>query len=176
VTSPLLQIVVADANGLINLMCGGGLDLGARLPGFELVVPNHVREEITNPDQRTALDSAVVRRICRVAPITEEEDIVLFADLTAYLGRGDAACLVLAQRNGWTVLSDEKGRFRREVASRLGNDRIVGTADLFRPRDGAGLLTIEDGDASKSSLEKQRPQRSPRPFRETISVAPRGGR
>lgn len=57
--TPVLRIVVTDSNVLINLMHVSRLDLLRSLPGHEFVVPDHVREEITNPDQRAALDAAI---------------------------------------------------------------------------------------------------------------------
>ena len=42
-------IVVADANVLINLMHVARLDLCARIPGHDFVVPDHVREEFLDP-------------------------------------------------------------------------------------------------------------------------------
>ncbi len=52
-------IVVTDANVLIDLMHVARLDLCSRLPGHEFVVPDHVREEIIDANQRMALDDAV---------------------------------------------------------------------------------------------------------------------
>ncbi len=155
-TAPPLQIVVADANVLINLMHVARLNLCATLPGLEFVVPDHVRKEITRPEQRTMLDRAVADGLFRSASLTEPNDVALFGELTVHLGRGEAACLVLAVRNGWTVASDEKGRFRREAASRIGTERILGTADLYVRAIRAGLLTIEEADSDKATLEERR--------------------
>jgi hypothetical protein len=70
----------------------------------------------------------------------------VFAELTTVLGRGEAACVVLATTHGWTVLSDEKGRFRRVVEGRIGAGRLMGTADCLRPRDpGRANLNIGRG-------------------------------
>ena len=44
-------IIVTDANVLINLLHVARLDLCARLPGLEFVVPDHVHEEITDSAQ-----------------------------------------------------------------------------------------------------------------------------
>ena len=57
---------------------------------------------------------------------------------------------------GWTVASDEKGRFRREAQDRLGSDRVIGTADLFILAIRCRLLTIEEADADKLTLEVRR--------------------
>lgn len=58
-TTDAHTIIVTDANVLINLMQVTRLDMCARLPGYEFVVPDHVREEITEPSQRSALDEAI---------------------------------------------------------------------------------------------------------------------
>jgi hypothetical protein len=68
-TTPQI-IVVTDANVLINLMHVARLDLCSRLPGYEFVVPDHVREEITDANQRMALDDAVLRSVVRIEAIT----------------------------------------------------------------------------------------------------------
>lgn len=171
-TDRVQRIVVSDANVLINLMRAGRLELCRDLPGLEFVVPDHVREEITVPEQREALDDAVADGLFQIAAITEPKDIALFADLTVHLGRGEAACLVLAARNGWTVASDEKRRFRREAVNRIGEDRIIGTADLFIRSIRAGLLTIEEADADKTLLEERRFRMPFRSFRECVPGAP----
>lgn len=165
------RIVVTDANVLINLMHVARLDVCARLPDHEFIVPDHVREEITVSEQREALDRAAAEGHIEIAALTAPEDITLFADLTLHLGRGEAACLVLAVRHGWTVASDEKRRFRREAVERIGEDRIIGTADLFIRSIRAGLLTIEEADADKALLEQRRFRMPFESFRERVPEA-----
>ena len=53
------RVVVADTSVLINLIHVSRLDLCGRLPGFEFVVPDRVRAEVTRAQQRDALDLAV---------------------------------------------------------------------------------------------------------------------
>ncbi len=172
-TDPLLTIVVSDANVLINLMHVARLDLCTRLPGLEFVVPDHVRDEITGANQRSMLDRAVAEGHLSIATITDPDGITLFAELIRRLGRGEAACLVLAVKNGWTVASDEKRRFQREAAARIGKDRIIGTADIFMVAIRAGLLTLDEADADKEKLEKQRFKMPFGSFREVIGGASR---
>ena len=159
-------IVVADACVLINLMQVSRLDLCARLPGLELVVPEHVREEVVR--QRALLDDAISRGVVRIEAITDVSAFTLFARLTERLGRGEAACLAMAVEKGWLVASDEKGRFRREAEERLGKGRLLGTADLFVKAINAGLLTIEEADADKAVLEARRFRMSFESFRELL--------
>ncbi len=167
-TSPPFRTVVTDANVLINLMHVARVDLCGELPDLEFVVPDHVREEITTAESRATLDEAVANGIFEIAEITEPEDIALFADLTRRLGRGESACLVLADRHGWTVASDEKRRFRREAVSRIGTDRILGTADLYIRAIRAGLITVDQADADKATLEDRRFKMPFESFRELV--------
>ncbi len=161
--------IVADANVLINLMHVARLELCANLPGLEFVVPDHVREEIMLPEQRTTLDQAVAAGTFEVTSITKPDDIALFANLTRHLGRGESACLVLAVRHGWTVASDEKRRFRREAIHRIGEDRLIGTADLFIRAIRHSLITIDEADADKATLEERRFKMPFGSFREVVA-------
>ena len=167
-TTPSRRIVVADANVLINLMHVARLDMCARLRGYEFVVPDHVREEITEPAQRAALDDAVTRGVFRIEAITDLNTVALFAELTVHIGRGEAACLAIAVEKGWTLASDEKKRFRREAETRLGKDRLIGTAELFVLAIQAGLLAIDEADADKAVLEQRRFKMPFRSFRDLM--------
>lgn len=160
-----------DANVLINLIHVDRLELFAELPDLEFVIPDHVRIEIKLPDQRAALDSAIDRGLLRIELITDPKDIAMFVELTKQLGRGEAACLVLALRHGWTVASDEKRRFRREAVSRIGDDRIIGTVDLFVRAINSDLITIDESDTDKALLEERRFRMPFRSFHEIVSVA-----
>lgn len=152
-TGPLSCIVVTDANVLINLIHVGRMGLCGQLAGYEFVVPDHVREEITDANQRTALDEAISNGVFRVEAIVDPNSIELFGQLGLRLGRGESACLTLAIERCWLVASDEKKRFRREAESRIGKDRIIGTPDLFVLAIQAGLLTVEEANADKITLE-----------------------
>lgn len=169
-TSPALTIVIADANVLINLMHVEQLDLCSKLPGLRFVLPDHVQEEVRIPTQRAKLESAIGEGLLEVVSIAEPADICFFAQLTTHLGRGESACLVLAVRNGWTVASDERRRFRREATQRIGPERILGTADLYVRAIRTGCLTIEQADADKEVLETRRFKMRFPSFRELLAT------
>lgn len=166
--APAPRVVVTDANVLINLVHVGRLDLCAQLPGHEFVVPDHVSAEISKDVQRAALDSAVARGVVRVESITSLEAVGFFTDLTVHIGRGEAACLALANERGWSIASDEKRCFRREAVRLIGSDRILGTADLVVLAIRAGLLTVEEADADKAVLERHRFKMSFASFRDLM--------
>jgi predicted nucleic acid-binding protein len=168
-----LRIVVTDANVLINLIHVGRLDVLSALEGYEFVVPADVREEITDLDQRAALEEAIGRSFFRIEHVTELETVALVAELRARLGTGESACLALAHRRGWTVASDEKGRFRREAEKRIGPERILGTADIFLMAIQGGRMTIAEADADKVALEGHRFRMPFTSFRELVRAADR---
>lgn len=171
-TDPTVRIVVADANFLINLIHVARLGFCSDLPGHEFMVPDHVRQEVSHPAQRTNLDHALESGALTPVSITEPADICEFAELITRLGRGEAACLVLAERHGWTVASDEKRRFRREAVSRIGENRLIGTADLFVLAIRAGLISIEEADADKDVLASRRFKMPFRSFSEKVQATP----
>ena len=69
-------------------------------------------------DANVLINFMHVGRLSLCAELPNLEFVV--PDHVRHLGRGEAACLVLAEKNGWTVASDEKGRFRREAVARIG--------------------------------------------------------
>jgi predicted nucleic acid-binding protein len=145
--------VVTDSNVLINLMHVSRLGLLGRIPGHEFVVPDHVREEITNADQREALDAAIDAGVVRLESITDLDVLTSFTELIVHIGRGEAACIALAAKYGWSIASDERRRFRREAVARVGVSRLFGTPELFVMAIEAGLLTVDQADADKLVLE-----------------------
>lgn len=155
-TRPPLRIVVTDANILINLMLVGRLDLCWNLPGYEFIVPEHVRTEIVRPEQREPLETAITDGNLKVESITELKGLVLFADLAERMGKGEAACIAIAESHGWSIASDEKGRFRKEAVARIGAKGLMDTPGIFVLGIQAGLLTIVEADQAKLSLETQR--------------------
>ncbi len=162
------RIVVMDANVLINLLHVARLGLCNSLPGLEFVIPDLVYGEIKEPGQRRSLESAINAGDLEVASITEPGDLSSLAELTTRLGRGEAACLVLAVKHGWLIASDEKGRFRREAVERIGEENLIGTPDLFIRAINSDLITVEEADAAKLELERQRFRMTFRSFRERV--------
>lgn len=167
-TAPLRRIVVTDANVLINLMHVSRLGMLADIPNHEFVVPEHVREEITIPEQRTTLDAALTAGWLKLEIIDDLGAITVFAELSAYVGRGEAACLAIAEQRGWHIASDEKKRFLREAIARVGIGGVLTTVDLFVLAIKAGLVTIEEADADKHTLEGKRFKVSFGSYRELV--------
>jgi predicted nucleic acid-binding protein len=147
------QIVVTDANILINLTHVGRLGLLGSLPGFTFVVAPDALAEVVLPDQKQQIEGALAAGILRIEELSSPETIALFAELRHLMGAGEGASLALAVHMGWAVASDEKRAFRREALARLGPGRILTTPGLYVLAIRAGLLSIAEADADKARLE-----------------------
>ncbi len=155
VSSPT-RIIVTDANVLINLIHIDLLGILGQLSGYKFVLPDHVDTEITDEEQRFALNEAVDNGVVTKVSVTEIAAIDLYAELALVMGSGEAACLALAVTENWIVASDEKRRFRREARDRLGEGRILTTPGLILLAIRAGIMTVEEADQAKAVLETKR--------------------
>ncbi len=162
------RVVVTDANIIINLIHADRLALLGALQRYEFVVPEDVVGEIAVPSQREALEAAITGGLLRRETITAPHELARYAELRQVVGRGEAACLALAESRGWLIASDEKRRFRREVLTRLGSGRIVTTPGLFVLAIRAGAISVEEADDAKTILERNRFRMGFRSFREVI--------
>lgn len=150
------QLVVTDANILINLFHIGRLSILGALAQFEFVVPDEVVAEILHEEQSVALQAAIGASHLTIVGFQNTEDLTAFAALTSFLGKGESACLALAQQRGWWVASDEGGAFRREAQQRLGPGRLINTPGLLLSAIRTGVLTVEEADTAKGVLEQHR--------------------
>ena len=144
-----------------------------RLPGFNFVVTPDVVAEIVLPSQKEQVDNAVAADALRVEGLAGPEMLALFAELRRLMGTGEAASLALAVHKGWSVASDEKRSFRREALARLGAGRILTTPGLYVVAIRSGLLSVEEADADKATLEACRFNMDFRSFRDLVAAARR---
>lgn len=149
-------LVVADTCVLINFMRVGRLDLVCRHRGFRLVVTEHVRAEILDPVQADLLATAISLGNIEEVMVTDPAELALFATLNAVLGHGESAAIAVAALRGWHIATDEKGRTRREVETRLGRGRLLTTPDLLLSCIRSGSLTLSEADAIKDALAASR--------------------
>src|SRR5271169_6473150 len=94
---PPSRVVLTDANVLINLTHVSRLNLFGRIPGYEFVLPDHVLLEILQPEQRTAVEATIHAGHLRVEAIRELPVLIVFAELKERMGRGESACLAIAE-------------------------------------------------------------------------------
>lgn len=152
---------VQDANVLIDLANAGLLDR-LPLPDFRFCAVDAVLEEITETDQRAAVDKAVAAGVLGICSLAAEEfgRAVSLRQADARVSLPDVLSLVLAQSLGGILLTGD--RPLRELAENLRTethgvfwllDRMV-RANRLRPveavsamdamlRDGARLPVVE---------------------------------
>ncbi len=149
-------VVVTDANVIINFIHIEQLDLLCALPGLKFVVPEHVVDEITDPDQKKVLETALNNNHLERIMITELAEMENYVELHRILGQGEAACLAIAKYRGYRVASDEKRVFRRLVLERIGHNRLLTTSDLILHAVRSRLTTVVEADQWKERLQEHR--------------------
>lgn len=160
------RIVVSDANVLINLLHIDRLDLIVELEGYEFLIPENVNAEITRDRER--LDEFIQAGWLTVITLNTVPALELYADLVQRMGKGEAACLALAEVNGWLISSDEKKAFLREVEKRLAPGSLITTPGLMLLGIRANLMTLEEADVAKALLEVRKFRMSFGSFRELL--------
>jgi predicted nucleic acid-binding protein len=161
------RIVVTDSSVLINFIHASRLDILGSLAPWTFVFPDHVEKEITRPDQIRTLLVAVRKGFLRLERTTEMRELDRFSELIrAGLGRGEAACLAMALERGWTVASDERGRFLRIAYQQLGEKRLVNTPGLLLLAIRRRVISIDEADRIKAELERKRFRMKFRSFRD----------
>ena len=119
------RVVVTDANVLINLIHVGRLDLLGSLSAYEFVVPPEVEAEVSIPEQAQALDHAFDAGHIERLAFSGTAELEIYAELSSLIGKGEAACLAMAEVQGWTIASDERRRFLRFAKERLGPGEVT---------------------------------------------------
>ena len=168
-----IRVVVTDANVLINLIHVGRLGLLGTLPGYKFVVPPEVEAEVRIPAQAQELAHAFDVGHVERTSFSGIEELEAYAELVRTIGRGEAACLAMAQVRGWYVASDERRRFLRHAEERLGPGRVLNTAGIFVLAIRAGVLTVEEADQHKCALEEHRFKMRFSSFRDLLGTEPK---
>ena len=161
-------LVVADSSFLINFLVLDRTDLLGRLTKFHFHVLNHVRAEIRYDDQCARLEAAVENGVVTEIEITEPSEILLYDELRQFLGDGESASLAVAVSRRWVIAADEKGRFRRELFGRLGENYLLDTAGALVTAIKTGVITMEQAEALRAQLRENRFEMDPRPFDELL--------
>ncbi|RME42013.1 MAG: hypothetical protein D6791_18780, partial [Chloroflexi bacterium] len=149
-------VVVSDANVVINFIHIDRLDLLARLPEMHFVVPEQVVAEITDAAQAGQLREALTRGDLDKVRMTDTAEIARYAELARTLGRGESACLALAEARGWALASDERRAFRRAAVEGIDERRLLTTPALILCAIRTGLVTVAEADSWKALLERRR--------------------
>ena len=151
-----VRIVVTDTSVLINLIHVDRLGLLGSLPGLEFVVPPEVESEVSVVAQTQARARAIGTDHLRRQSFRTTAELQRYAQHAQVLGKGEAACLAMAEVHGWSIASDERGKFPNLASLRLGEARILNTPGVFVLAIRANLITIDEADHDKRLLARHR--------------------
>ena len=157
-----------DASVLINFLRLERLDILAAIGDIDFVVPEQVVEEITVPQQIQTLNAAIRGGQLRSERSTTPDELASYAYFRQFMGRGEAACLSIAEQRGWLVAVDERGRFLRIARERIGEGRILNTPGILLLAIRAGLLSVDEADVLKARLETHRYRMKFNSFRDVL--------
>jgi len=150
------RIVVADTWVLINFLKIDRLDLLCEHSGYRILITEHVRDEVTRPEEVAVLEAGLEAGIMDEVELREMPAQELFAELNRVLGRGEAAAIAMAAVEGHAVALDEKGRARREARDRLGEGRLLTTPGVLLRCIELRVLTVDEADEIKDELAGRR--------------------
>ena len=145
--------VALDACVLINFLNVDRISILGELPQYRFYIPDAVHDEVIRPEQRRGLAIAYQKGIVYREDTPQIEENKVIAELTRSMGKGEAACLAAAQCRGWMLASDEKGKFKKMAVERIGQERIIGTADILCAAIRGSIITVPQADEIKANLE-----------------------
>lgn len=151
-----LPIVVCDSCVLINFFNGECSGLLCNRGDCQIVITEHVKGEITEQWQIEILENLLSQGGIQQIEVTDPAELEIFAELVAVLGRGEAAAIAVAQNRGWVIATDETGRTKREIISRIGRERLLTTPDLILRSIRAGVISVTRADEIKLRMEQRR--------------------
>jgi predicted nucleic acid-binding protein len=129
------------------------MDLLESLVSYRFHCALEVSREVVRPVQAERLDQAIRAGILDLMEIVDLAEIALVTDLLhEQLGRGESACLALAESRGWVLASDERGRFRRLATERIGEGRLMTTREALEHAVTVGLLEGSEARALAEDL------------------------
>lgn len=161
-------LVVTDASFLINFLAIDRLDILGALTQFRFHVLNHVEAEIRRDDQQARLGAGLAAGVLQPVEITDPDEILLYDMFRRYLGDGESACLALGARRRWVVAADEKGRFRRELFDRLGEDHLLNTLGALLCALRTGIIDVNEATQLRDQLRVNRFDMDQRPFEQLL--------
>lgn len=103
------NVVVVDTSVLINFLHLGRLDVLDELP-FRFLIPEEVRGEVDGdeyPEQERKLNQALEYEILELITVTEASITNQIARYTETFGKGESACLALAEAKSCGIACDD---------------------------------------------------------------------
>jgi predicted nucleic acid-binding protein len=141
---------------LINFALVDRFDLLTTLAEFRFCIPADVWEEIERPELRELIGQHLHSGELQLVRLDSPEELALFAVYRQVLGKGESACLAIAETRGWAIATDESKdrKWRRTIAGKT--LQILNTQTLILRSIHAGRISVQEADAIKARLESNR--------------------
>ncbi len=159
-------LVVVDSSFLINFLAINRMDILGGVRQFKFHIANHVKAEILKDEQPMRLEAAIAASIITEIEITDLDEVGLYDEVRKVLDDGEAASLAIAVRRRWVIAADERGRFRKELFARLGEDYLLDTPGALVASIKSGVIGLEEAEIIREQLRENRFEMDRRPFEE----------
>jgi predicted nucleic acid-binding protein len=148
------MLIVADTSVLLNFLKIGREQLLTQLPE-PVAVTNHVREELTVPEQRERLVTLTASKQIQEIVLDSIPELQMFARFMASgrLGPGECSALTHGILHKSTVALDDT-RAIKEARKIDASVKILQTQDIVVRLIKTGQLTIQEADAIKQKWAK----------------------
>lgn len=150
-------LLVADSCILINFLRLKSFPVLTEACTFRLVITRSVLKEITDPAQRTMLDTLLEAGALKMVDPDSIDVVNLHLSIRQTgLGEGEASSLAYAATEGCILACDEKNRCFITAAERIGIlDRLVTTRDLLNLAVIEERLSLEQANLLIAELGKK---------------------
>jgi len=141
---------------LINFALVDRVDLLTAVTELKLCIPLDVWAEMERPDLKSVVEAYINSGHLHLVQLDSPEELALFATYNQVLGKGESACLAIAETRGWAIATDESKdrKWRRSIAGK--NLQIFNTQALILRSIRAGRIDVKEADAIKAVLEANR--------------------
>jgi predicted nucleic acid-binding protein len=148
------MLIVADTSVLLNFLKIGREQLLTQLPE-PVAVTNHVREELTVPEQRERLVTLTASKQIQESVLDSIPELQMFGRFMASgrLGPGECSALTHGILHKSTVALDDT-RAIKEARKIDASVKILQTQDIVVRLIKTGQLTIQEADAIKQKWAK----------------------
>jgi hypothetical protein len=148
------MLIVADTSVLLNFLKIGREQLLTQLPE-PVAVTNHVREELTVPEQRERLVTLTASKQIQEIVLDSIPELQMFGRFMASgrLGPGECSALTHGILHKSTVALDDT-RAIKEARKIDASVKILQTQDIVVRLIKTGQLTIQEADAIKQKWAK----------------------
>ena len=160
--------VATDTCIVINLLRVSRHDLLGSKPPYVFYVPPEVEQEIEYPDQQEAVKEAIRQGWIRQTKLEDPAELQTFARATAQLGKGESACIALAEKRSWVLATDDSKSAKWKKVISAPGIQVLNTPGIILLAIRKGVLTIQQADELKVALERNRFQMGFRSFGDLV--------